>query len=397
MKKQALFFFTLSLMLALIPKVLSQYQYFISPDYQNFVRIPVNIESKLSVTVCSSTDGQPVAGIPVTIKPQWSASFVKYSDTNGKVEFTVNPSCSGNMTIIYSSSEGWFATITTYVNALPAALVSAKYDDVQYMDPVGGEDIIMNLTVKDSETLSIVSNPKWDINVKTEGLTVNPTIIQSISVVSNVYVLKLSVSPRSISTIGTYYITVQASSGNLLPLPFTFKVLLREPAIMLHYKFATGEEISLAPHESGSGMEVKKDCSYFDIYFYDSKGRPLIVNFIYGTDMLTIVGQAGGSPYTIKAGDISYKWYTDDVESEGQGNKLRVFFTLTETYYHITPHVQAGIGGYLTTSEIELIVATVKTGFDIWTFITNPYFFIVFIILGLFIVTRITGRKKKGG
>jgi len=368
----------------------ASYAYYIKADYEQGAKLPVNIESKLSATVYD-LNNNPVAGIPVTVKPQWATPQTIYSDTNGKVSFSVKPISSGNFTITFSSE--FFATLVTYVNALPAVLVEARYDPVQYMDPIAGEDIILYLRARDSEKYTTITSPKWSINIITR-IYPKPTIQYKIDAFRDEYRLAISISPRSSEAIGTYTIEVEGSSTGLLPVKYSYNVVLRTPAIFLHYTFETGEKITLAPHQSGTSIEVTRGCKYFDINFTDSRGRPLIVTFIYGTDMLTIIGQAGGI-YTIKAGDISYEWYTGNDKSEGQGNRLRVYFVLTETFYHIYPYVQAGIGGYLATCKTELIVATVKTGFDIWAFITNPYIFVGGLILAVVILSRLLGGKKE--
>jgi len=379
-----------------LPRVHGAYNYYIVPDYDNGYAIPVNIETTLSITVYSSTTNNPVAGIPVTITPQWESPIVKYSDSNGKVNFIVKPTSKGNFTITYSSPEGYFATVVTYISAKPAVLIDAEYNSVQYMDPIDENDIVIYMRAESSEDFSIITNPLWEVlEIRSEGTTLTPSITYRIESETDKYKLIVAVTPRSSSTVGTYYITVQGSSSDLLPKPYTFKVVLRLPAIFLHYKFATGEEIILAPHESGTGIDVKRGCPYFDIYFYDSRGHPIIVSFTYNTDMFKIVGQAGGI-YTLADYDFTYEWYIDDQKSEeGVGNRLRIYFTLIETYYSLIPYIQATIGGYPTTCQTELIVATVRKGFNIFDFITNVYIMIPLALLIVVIIFKLLGRVKK--
>jgi hypothetical protein len=110
--------------------------------------------------------------------------------------------------------------------------------------------------------------------------------------------------------------------------------------------------------------------------------------------MFKIVGQAGGI-YTIRDNDFSYEWYTAGQKTEGSGNRLRIYFTLTETYYSITPEVQAGIGGYYTSCRTELIVATVRAGFNIFDFITNPYIMVPIVFIIILILLKLIFRGKK--
>jgi len=391
MKKLVLIFIIVSLLL--YPHIVylgrCQATYAIIPDFPENTKIPVNCDTQLSATISPP----PGFSITVTVKLQWELTSRRVSSdpTTGKVVFTVKPPSSFGrtpQTITFSSD--YFQTVTTRVVCVPGTLVEGKYDKNQHWDPIENKDIVINMTVKDSETGAVIKVPSaWDVKVVGVPLGSSPSDVQFLppaEITSGTYQISLN----SINNIaGRYVIEVKASYWDYVPIPSRFEVNLSPPIVVITYRFQTGEKITIKPEDVSSGnngIQVTKGCQYFDMEFRDYQGRPIRVYL--STFDITITSST--ATFTKSGGQVDVQQLSENV--------LRVNFPLTESWYIITPNPEytVYIGSYpVSITQNEVKVATIRTGFNIWDFITNPYIMVPAALILLLLFGRIFGFGRK--
>jgi len=358
----------------------------LTPDFPKDTKIPVNIETTLNATIKDSSGLPPSTSIAVRIETRWESKIVYSEPNTGKVRFTLKPPSSYNkepQTITFSSDAGYFETVTTTVICVPAVIVQASYAPIQHYDPIEGKDIVLNLTAVDSEHYSTIITPSmWEVvKVETPSGT-TALFLPPYEVATGVYQLSIDVTPNTINSI--YKITVKAYYEDYIAYPSTFEVLLQAPIIVVKYVFATGESITITPENSGSGLEVKKGCQYFDMYFYDFQNRPVKVNALSNDFDIVITSSTAQfrKNYGVTVEQIS-------------DNCIRVYFPLEESWYIITPTITAFIGAEpVTATQNELKVATVRMGFNILDFILSIWFMIPLAILAILVIVKLARRKK---
>ena len=153
---------------------------------------------------------------------------------------------------------------------------------------------------------------------------------------------------------------------------------------MVKYVFATGESITITPENSGMGIEVKKGCQYFDMYFYDFQGRPVTVNAM--SNDFDIIITSSTAEFRKNYG-VTVEQISDNV--------IRVYFPLEESWYIVTPSITAFIGGEpVSTTQNEVKIATVRIGFRITDWLFSPFFMIPIAILIIIIVASLLKVKK---
>jgi hypothetical protein len=392
MKKLLFFLLTLSLLSLLITNYsYSQTTYTLTPDFPDNTRVTVNYDTTLTATISPA----PGFSITVSIKLQWETTSRQVSSdpTTGKVSFTVKPPSSFSrtpQTVTFSSS--YFATVTTHIVCVPGSYVEGTYDSKQHWDPIENKDMVINMTVKDSESGAVIMVPSaWDVKViSAPSGTSDVQFLAPSEIVSGVYQISLN----SISnTAGKYVVEVKASYSDYIPIPSDFTIYLNPPIVVITYKFQTGEAITIKPEDidaGNNGIQVSKGCSYFDMEFKDYQGRPIrvYVNSEY-------------FDLTIATSTITF----EKVKANGQAtieqladNLVRVHFSLVESWYVITPSSDYAvwIGNYYTSiGRNEVKVATIRSGFNPWDFILNPFFMVPVALIGLAILGKILFRKKE--
>lgn len=367
----------------------AQTNYTLIPDFPDYTKVPVNYETELSATITPN----PSFSITVTVKLQWQTFSMQIpSDpSTGKVKFKIKPPSSFSRTpqTITFSASGYFETVTSHIICVPGVFVEGMYETEQYLDPLEGKDIVINMTVKDSETNAVITVPSgWAVNVVGVPSGTSPTNVQFLppkEVASGVYQISLN----SLSdTVGRYDVEVKAFYSDYIPIPSLFTVYLNPPIIVITYKFETGETITIKPKDVSlgkNGIQVTKGCRYFDMEFKDFQGRP--VRIYLSTFDVTITSST--MTFTKKSGQVSCTLIADNI--------IRVNFALVESWYIITPDPQytVYIGNYpVSIVQNEVKVATIQSGFNIWDFITNPYIMVPAFIIAVLLITRLFRKKQ---
>jgi len=365
--------------LTLFPtKVKSQTQYYLKPDFDENTKIPVNIETKLTAHIYDSEGNPPSVAIPLYIQLEWSTNIISTSSEGGTglVEFTVKPPSSFNRepkAITFTSD--YFDTVTVHVVCVPAIVIDVTYDKVQYIDPIENKDIVFNLTTKSSEDDSVIYNPLIHVEIDCGSTLVTYTykILQEYGVTS----VTVDLSPDDSAAGKIYDISLSAEYKDYYPLTKTISVQVGKPILVATFKFQTGEIITLKPSDSGKGLGVKKGCEYVDVYYKDYRGHDIDV-FV---DEITIVSS------TLRTTNVVYEKIAP--------NAVRIYYTLVESWYIITPKVHAYLSNFYTVCNTEVKVSTTKVGFDITNFIMSPLIILPLLVILFLLFVRVI-KKRKG-
>jgi hypothetical protein len=365
----------------------SQTTYTLTPDFPDNTKVAVNYETTLTATISPS----PGFSITVNVKLQWETTSRQVSSdpTTGKVSFTVKPPSSFGrtpQTITFSSS--FFATVTTHIVCVPGTYVEGKYDPKQHWDPIENKDMVINMTVKDSESGAVIMSPSgWDVKVidAPKGAS-DVQFLAPKEIVSGVYQISLN----SISnTAGKYVVEVKAFYSDYIPIPSRFTIYLNPPIVVITYKFQTGESITIKPEDvdaGNNGIEVLRGCSYFDMEFKDYQGRPIRVY----VSTFDIKITSSTMTFTKSRGQVDVVQLADNV--------LRVNFALIESWYIITPSPDytVYIGSYpVSITRNEVKVATIRSGFNPWDFISNPFVMVPVALIVLAILGKMLFRRRE--
>ena len=397
MKTKILLILLATLLLTLSPfsvRLAYAYDYYIEADFADYTPVPVNIETTLSATI-KRIDGQPATGtqFAVEITFQWGGRQTFYSDpSTGKVLFKVKPTYSGVQTITFKSPEGAFADLTAYVKCVPGIIVEILEPDknkVQFIDPLSGKDILLPVRAKETSAWSYVSVPsRWEVTVTIpSGSPSGTAVTWTVSPTSTTGVYELSCNINN-DYLGRYTLTIKAYYSDYYTLPTDFTVDVRSPVVATKYSFQTGESLTIIPGvNTGQSVDIKPGCGYFDIEFTDARDNPINVA-VASIDVE--IESPSGVKFSRTNGYVKVEQLT--------GNKIRAYFTLVESWYIIRLKSLAGgvaIGTYFVPLDQNYIkVATVSTGFNIWDFITNPWFFIPASIVIFFLFIRLISRRK---
>jgi len=365
------------------------YDYYITPDFPDGTSIPVNVESTLTATL-KRYDGTTITqSITVYVQFQWESRPTPYSSevNTGKVYIKVTPTTTGSKSVTFSSDAGLFAPVTSSVNCVPGITVEFEGTKTQFIDPISHKDILLKIRAKETAAWSYVTvvTTKEVSNVKypstaPSGTTLTPTFIP---IESGIYELDCDINN---DFLGTYTLTVKVTYMDYYPIPASFTVDVKAPVVSAKYSFQTGESITITPGvNTGQSIDIKPGCSYFDIEFSDARNNPLSV---IPEDIE--IESPSGQIFSWTSGYVSVEQLSS--------NKVRAHFTLVESWYVIRLSGQVIIPGYaspIPLTEDTVKVATVSIGFNIWDFITNPWVMIPLGVIILFLIIRVTGKKKE--
>jgi len=369
------------------------YDYYITPDFPDGTSIPVNVESTLTATL-KRYDGTTITqSITVYVQFQWESSKHPYdSEINtGKIYIKVTPPSTGSYSVTFSSEySGLFATVTSTVNCVPGITVEFEGTKAQFIDPISHKDILLKIRAKETAAWSYVtvvttkevSSVKYPSNAPS-STTLTPTFTP---IESGVYELDCDINN---DFLGTYTLTVKVTYMNYYPIPASFTVDVKTPVVSAKYSFQTGESITITPGvNTGQSVDVKPGCSYFDIEFSDARNNPINIAL---KDLDVEIETPSGTIFSRTSGYVSAEQLAS--------NKIRAYFTLVESWYVIRlKHLSGGviIGSYVVPlTEDTVKVATVSTGFNILDFITNPWVMIPVGVIILFLIIRVTGKKRE--
>jgi hypothetical protein len=383
--------FVLSFSLIVLVQKAYALDYYIQPDFPDGTSIPVNVESTLTATL-KRYDGTTITqSITVYVQFQWESRPTPYSSevNTGKVYIKVTPPTTGSKSVTFSSDSGLFATVTSTVNCVPGITVEFEGTKAQFIDPISHKDILLKIRAKETAAWSYVSvvttkevsNVKYPSNAPS-GTTLTPTFTPD-PVESGVYELSCDINN---DFLGTYTLTVKVTYMDYYPIPASFTVDVKSPVVSAKYSFQTGESITITPGiNSGQSIEIKPGCSYVDIEFTDARNNPLSV-----TPKDIEIESPSGTIFSWTSGYVSVEQLSS--------NKVRAYFTFVESWYVIRLSGQVIISGYaspIPLTEDTVKVATVSTGFNIWDFITNPWIMLPLGLVFLYLIIKLTGKKKE--
>jgi hypothetical protein len=361
----------------------------------------VNVETKLSATL-KRFDGQPInQSIKVVVQVQWGQQIPPcYLDVStSKIYFTIKPTDTGTKSITFSSPDGLFETVTAYISCVPgifAELVEPTTSSKQYIDPISHKDILLRVRARETSAGAYINSPSsWavdDKNIKLPSLApVGTKIYWSVrpTDVSGVYEIDCDISN---DFQGTYTIPVIVTYSNYYPIVKNFTVEVKAPVIATKFTFETGQSVTIIPGIN-QGQEISlplEKCNWFDIEFTDARGNP--VSLQVGSIDVIIIPPAGGVEFSRTNGYVKVEQLAN--------NKIRAYFTFVESWYTIELKSLTGgilLGDYpnpISLDQNYVHVATV-TGFDPWSFITNPWFFVPASIIIFFLFIRLISRREK--